>query len=48
MPLLALGKKVRPVNLGTRRGFADIAATIAELLDVKLDTPGRSFAGEIL
>ncbi len=48
VPLLALGKKVRPVNLGTRRGFADIAATIAELLDVKLDTPGRSFAGEIL
>ncbi len=48
VPLLALGKKVRPVNLGTRRGFADIAATIAELLEVKLDTPGRSFAGEIL
>lgn len=48
VPLLALGKKVRPVNLGTRRGFADIAATIAELLEVKLDTPGKSFAGEIL
>lgn len=48
VPLLALGKMVRPVNLGTRRGFADIAATIAELLEVKLDTPGKSFAGEIL
>lgn len=48
VPLLALGKKVRPVSLGTRRGFADIAATAAELLDVKLDTSGRSFAGEIL
>ena len=48
VPLLVLGKKVRPVNLGTRKSFADIAATVAELLDVKLDTPGESFANLIL
>jgi len=48
VPLLMLGKGVKPVNLGTRSSFADIAATVAELLDVKLDTPGESFAKEIL
>ena len=48
VPLLILGKQVKPVNLGTRESFADIAATVAQLLDVELDTPGKSFAGEIL
>ena len=48
VPLLVLGQKVRPVNMGTRKSFADIAATVAELLDVELDTPGISFASEIL
>ena len=48
VPLLILGKQVKPVNLGTRESFADIAATVAELLDVSLDTPGQSFAAEIL
>jgi phosphopentomutase len=48
VPLLILGKQVRPVNLGTRDSFADIAATVAELLDVSLDTPGKSFAAEII
>ncbi|MBQ7340977.1 MAG: phosphopentomutase [Oscillospiraceae bacterium] len=48
VPLLVLGKKIRPVNLGTRSSFADVAATIAELLGVSLDTPGESFAREIL
>ena len=48
VPLLALGKGVKNVNLGTRDSFADIAATAAELLGVNLDTPGKSFAGEIV
>ncbi len=48
VPLLILGKKVKPVNLGTRGSFADIAATVAELLGVHYDTPGQSFASEIL
>ena len=46
--LLILGRQVKPVNLGTRASFADIAATVAQLLDVELDTPGKSFASEIL
>ena len=48
VPLLILGEKVKPVNLGTRTSFADIAATIADLLGVQLDTPGNSFAEVIL
>lgn len=48
VPLLILGKKVKPVNLGTRTTFADIAATVTELLGVEYETPGKSFAKEIL
>ena len=48
VPMLALGKGVKPGNLGTRQTFADIAATVAELLKVELDTPGVSFAKEIV
>ena len=48
VPLLVLGNKVKPVNMGTRASFADIAATVADLLGVSLDTPGKSFAEEIL
>ena len=47
VPLVVLGKSVKPVNLGTRESFADIAATVAEILKVELDTPGKSFAKEI-
>ena len=46
--MIALGRKLRPVNLGTRVGFCDIGATVAELLGVKLETPGTSFAQQIL
>ena len=48
VPLIVLGKQVKPVNLGTRASFADIAATVAELLGVELSTPGESFAKEIV
>ena len=48
VPLLILGKQVKPVNLGTRASFADIAATVTELLGVEYDTPGESFASQIL
>ena len=48
VPLIIAGPKVKPVNLGTRVGFCDIAATVAELLDVELETEGKSFADEIL
>jgi len=48
VPLLVLGKAVKPVNMGTRVGFADIAATVTELLGVEYKTTGKSFAKEIL
>ena len=48
VPLVVLGQQVRPVNLGTRGSFADIAATITDILGVPFETPGKSFAGEIL
>ncbi len=48
VPLLVLGKAVKPENMHTLHSFADIAATVAELLDVDLDTPGSSFAEVIL
>ena len=48
VPLLVLGKKIKPVNLGTKTTFADIAATVADLLNVPFNTPGTSFAKEIL
>jgi phosphopentomutase len=46
IPLLACGPAVKSVNLGTRKSFADIAATIGELLLDENDE--GSFAGEIL
>lgn len=48
VPLLILGKQVKPGNLGTRTGFQNIAATVAELLNVDYATEGKSFAAEIL
>ena len=48
VPLLVLGKAVKPGNMGTRKSFADIAATVTDLLGVAYDTPGESFAKEIL
>ncbi len=48
VPLLILGKQVKPVNLGTRKSFADIAATVTELLGVDYETVGESFAKDIL
>ena len=48
VPLLVLGKQVSPVNLGTRQSFADIAATVTRMLDVPYETPGKSFAEDII
>lgn len=47
-PLVIYGSKIRPINLGTRRTFADIAATTADLLGVKYELYGSSMLGEIL
>ena len=48
VPLVILGKGIKPGNLGTRKSFADIAATVAQLLKVDLQTQGESFAGKIV
>lgn len=48
VPVLALGKRIKPCDLGIRTTFADIAATVAELLQVSFPNPGKSFAKEIL
>ena len=48
VPLLILGKGVKPTDLGTRDSFCDIAATVTDLLGVDYETPGKSFAKQIL
>ena len=46
-PLVVYGANIKPVNLGTRMSFADIAATVAEFLCVDYDCDGKSFLKEI-
>lgn len=49
VPLLAFGMHLkRNVNLGTRTSFADVSATIADLLDLPWSGAGQSFAAEIV
>ena len=48
IPLIALGKQIKPGNFGVRPCFADIAATVCDILDVKLETQGESFKDKIL
>ena len=47
IPVLIYGEGIKPANLGTRAGFCDIAATVLELLNLKGDINGSSFADEI-
>lgn len=45
VPILVAGSQVRQgLNLGTRDSFADVAATIADLLGVAWEGAGQSFA----
>ncbi len=46
-PLLVVGDAIRPVNLGTRGSFADIAATVCDWLGVPSPPAGLSFAKEV-
>ena len=49
VPLFAVGNHIRGgCNLGTRSSFADVAATIAELLRVSWSGAGESFASLIV
>ncbi len=49
VPVLLYGNAIkRDVNLGTRKTFADIASTIADIFDIKNVFPGESFIEAIL
>ncbi|MDI3522098.1 MAG: phosphopentomutase [Bacillota bacterium] len=43
VPLLAYGRTVRAVSLGTRTTFADLGATVADILGLAWEGPGTSF-----
>ena len=49
VPLLITGQPVQAgINLGVRSTFADLAATVADIFDVKRPSSGQSFKSEIL
>lgn len=49
IPVIIYGKGIREnVNLGTRKTFADIACTIAEVFNAENAFPGQSFLREII
>ncbi|NLP29780.1 MAG: phosphopentomutase [Clostridiales bacterium] len=49
VPMLIYGEKIKAgINLGTRESFADIAASIAEYLDIEKPIIGNSFLNEVL
>ncbi len=47
VPLLIYGEKITPIDLGTRESFADLGATIAEIMGCKGVLHGQSFAGKL-
>ena len=49
IPVLVYGKNIKEnVNLGIRESFADIGATVADLLNVKMPKHGNSFKKDII
>lgn len=49
IPMLICGKNVKSgLNLGTRSSFADIGATVADLLNIKMPKHGNSFKNDII
>ena len=47
VPILAVGKSIKPTNLGIRNTFSDVAATIADIFGVDYKTHGTSFLEEM-
>ena len=48
VPLLVYGQKIKPVNLGIRETYADIAKTIDDIFGVSSNKiEGKSFLNEI-
>lgn len=48
VPLLVYGGRVEPCNMNTLTTFADISATVCDLLDVEFKTQGVSFKNILL
>ena len=46
-PLLVYGKNIKPVNLGIRKSFSDIGATILDIFNIDIKISGESFWNEI-
>ena len=48
VPLLVYGKNLKQgVNLGIRKTFADVGATVSDFLDVQKPAIGESFLNEV-
>ncbi len=48
VPLLVYGKNIKPnVDMGTRKSFADMAATIGDMLGINYSGKGESFYSDI-
>ena len=48
VPLLVIGRRVRPVELGRRQTFSDLGATVAEWLGTRFRGRGQSFLSAII
>ncbi|MGL5330203.1 MAG: phosphopentomutase, partial [Peptostreptococcaceae bacterium] len=49
IPVLVYGNNIKEnVNLGIRKSFTDIGATVADLLNVKMPKNGTSFKEDIM
>lgn len=48
VPLLVLGPRVRPVDLGSRPTFSDLGATVAEWLGIGFRGRGASFLAQVV
>ena len=48
VPLLAIGRRVRAVSIGTRASFADLGRTVLDALGVQGRIAGRSFLDALL
>ena len=48
VPLLIYGKDIKPENLGTRIGFAEIGSTVCDMLGVDFDAYGAESLAEVI
>ena len=48
VPMIVYSKKIKGVNLGTRDGFSDVAASVAAYLNIEYPLNGKSFLEEII